>query len=823
MNLNDETRRGNSNELILNPNEYAFLQDNTKGNVQTFVGPIVITQTGQHRPISFSNGRFVETSLQNTVNLCVEARKGEYLILSNPTVDDNGLKHPEPASNNAGTPSLRLGEKIVVPGPVQFALWPQQEAKVVKGHDLRDDQFLVVRVYDEDAAVANWSHQTVVASDSDDDDVTSKTAEELGLTLGQLLVIKGVSFYIPCTGVEVVANEKGEFVRDALTLEMSEYAILIDQSGNKRYERGPQIVFPEPTEEFFEEQGHIKFRPIELTPKQGLHIKINCDYSDDQWPQGARVFSEGEEIFITGETHPIYYPREEHSLIKYGNNIIHYATAVPAGQARYVMNKHTGQITTVEGPDMLLLDPTKEVFAKRSLSDNEVLLMYPGNTDALEYNRSLRQFQVSVESDVITNDMLQADYGEFERQPVVRSFSARASRTALPDQMERKTSYTEPHSVVLNDNRFDGVPTLKIWTGFAVLLVQADGSRRVEIGPKTVKLGYDETVQALHLSTGKPKTTDKLLTTGYLEIANNKVSDIIDVETEDGVSVRIKVSYRVSFTGDPETWFNIDNYVKFLCDNARSRLKGAARHFPIREFYKSTVDIVRDTLLGEKVGDQPREGLLFKENGMILTDVDLLSVNILSTDIEHLLLAQQQAVVTDQIAIDRAKQEFQVATAKQKVAKETMALEEELRQTQHELSVLKFNDEVYLADLKDNDNLARVKKLVDLNTRNEEAKSIQWDAELERKRQKQALEIELAQNATDQIIARFKACEGDLARAINNLGDTKVLETLAESMGPMQLIGDVNLGTLVAGLIGSASQKSELFNRLNTLVNTDEN
>ena len=274
----DEQQRSNSNELILNPGEYAFLQDKTTGNVQTNVGPFVVTQTGQVRPIKLEDGKFRETSLQDAVEQCISAAKGEYLILHNPTLENDGLKHPDPKNTNTSVPDLRHGEKIIVPGPVQFALWPEQYASVVKGHHLRTDQYIVVRVYDEDAAVANWG-DAIVTTDSEADAIVTKTAAQLGLTLGQLLVIKDVSFYIPPTGVEVVQDDNGHFVRDALTLEMSEYAILTDQKGDKRYEQGPQIVFPEPTEEFFEEGGSIKFKPIELTPTQGLHITVTMRMS----------------------------------------------------------------------------------------------------------------------------------------------------------------------------------------------------------------------------------------------------------------------------------------------------------------------------------------------------------------------------------------------------------------------------------------------------------------------------------------------------------------------------------------------------------------
>ena len=44
------------------------------------------------------------------------------------------------------------------------------------------------------------------------------------------------------------------------------------------------------------------------------------------------------------------------------------------------------------------------------------------------------------------------------------------------------------------------------------------GRRRVEIGPTTVLLDYDEGLEILTLSRGKPKTQDKLLETPYLRV-----------------------------------------------------------------------------------------------------------------------------------------------------------------------------------------------------------------------------------------------------------------------------------------------------------------
>src|SRR5208282_770175 len=79
------------------------------------------------------------------------------------------------------------------------------------------------------------------------------------LTMGKLFVIRGteVSFYIPPTGIEIVpehVNNEGRYVRQANTLERLEYCLLLDQNGNKRYVRGPAVVFPRPTESFRSEE-----------------------------------------------------------------------------------------------------------------------------------------------------------------------------------------------------------------------------------------------------------------------------------------------------------------------------------------------------------------------------------------------------------------------------------------------------------------------------------------------------------------------------------------------------------------------------------------
>lgn len=519
----------------------------------------------------------------------------------------------------------------------------------------------MVRIYNEEEARKNWAKAVVKpATGSEDSDdvapvVTSDVPEDL--TVGRLLIIRGteVSFYIPPTGVSVVAEQQSDdeevewdgtfhYVREALTLERLEYCVLIDEDGNKRYERGPQVVFPKPTEKFMvDKRKGKKFRAIELNEIQGLHIKVVASYKENDGTERK----EGDEIFLTGKNQAIYFPREEHSLISYDGKSKHFATAVPAGEARYVMDRMTGEITTVMGPEMLLPDPRNKVIIRRVLSDKQCKLWYPGNDEALEYNRHLR----SVLQQAPTTRAGAISEGDLSRSArsskgarkkalykgIAMESSISGDQELQADEFVRSATYTEPRMVTLN-TKFQGVPAIDIFTGYAVLIVSKTGERRVEVGPKTILLEYDEALEILEMSTGKPKNTDKLLQTVYLRVSNNKVADIVDVETKDHVKVKMKLSHKVNFEGDPNKWFQVENYVKYLCDHVRSVLKGAVKKLTIAEFYANSVGIVRDILLGTPAEPgKTRPGMSFAENGMRIDDIEVLTVRIEDDQIQGLL------------------------------------------------------------------------------------------------------------------------------------------------------------------------------------------
>ncbi len=343
--MSDERRE---RDLILTPNEYAFILDETKGNVVNYVGPHKTSLANTDQPVTFNDRikRFERCNLEAAIRAYAISPEGWYVVLKNPARDG---KPPTPGTANSLT-ELSIGRKVNIPGPVAFAPWPGQMVRVIQGHHLRSDQYLIVRVYDEEAARANWKKAVIKPQTGPSAGASDASEEEGGvrpdrdipeLTMGKLLVIRGtdVSFYIPPTGAEVVQDQNRAYARKAVTLERLEYCILLSEDGNKRYIRGPAVVFPKPTETFVTKQGARKFRAIELNEISGLYIKVIAAYEED-----GRACREGEELFITGKEQMIYFPRPEHAIIRYGEQEVNYAVAIPAGEARYVLNYMTRQI-----------------------------------------------------------------------------------------------------------------------------------------------------------------------------------------------------------------------------------------------------------------------------------------------------------------------------------------------------------------------------------------------------------------------------------------------------------------------------------------------
>lgn len=806
--------RNQNKDLVLAPGEYAYMQELTKGTVRVLVGPTVFSPTAQDQPVRFvmkGDKPFVACGPEDAVQKAAIAVEGMYLQLLNPAQDG---KQPSPGRHDT-TPDLDVGRKVNIPGPVMFPLWPGQSARLIKGHTMRSNQYLLVRVYNEEEARDNWSKAVVKPAGDEIEDapttVTGGTPSDL--TVGKQYIIRGteVSFYIPPTGVTVVPDEDGNYVRAALTLERLEYCILVNEQGDKRYEKGPAVVFPEPNERFITSpKGDKKFRAIELNPIQGIYVKVISDYKDGDVQRKA-----GEELFITGTETPIYFPREEHSLIKYDNKTKHYATAIPAGEGRYVMDRMTGEIDVVRGPAMELPDPRSRVFVHRVLTERECKLWYPGNDEALTYNLQLNDLQKASPHTrgAISDGELRRAAKKLQSKgiksgPAGEAFFAdqtvlgNSAQSFMPDEFSRGSTYTSPRTITLN-TKYQGVPVVCPYTGYAVQVVTASGERRTVLGPARMLMGYDESLEVLSLSTGKPKTTDRVLETVYLRVKNNKISDVVTVETADHVKVSFKLSFLADFEGETaeerQRWFEVENYVKLLCDHVRSVMAGAAKRQTIANLYSNAVDFVRDTILGEK-GEGARKGLFFAECGLRVRDVEILDVLIQNMDIAHMLDQEQHAVVSENIQLERERRKLTFTQEHQNIQRKIQEENFETTRLSNELAAKKAALELELVLAKINNEVTTYTERAKSFEAEAAAEGVRANAELDRERAKASQRLDIQRREQDLRIAGLQAEAEAILRktekfgpeftaALTTLSTNQSMEQIAQALSAQQLIG----------------------------------
>lgn len=873
------TENSRETELVLSPNEFAFYLDATKGNVNVVVGPYKqsLSQTDQLVEWDERSKRFASCTQRDAKKKFLVIPEGWYAPLKNPA---DTTPHPKTGNiSDQSIAGLMVGKKVNISGPDSFALWPGQMAKVIQGHRLHSNQYLLVRVYDVEAfqkEMKSWLGK--VPSDDEETTDEMKVArqadnyeglDEETLTTGQQFIIKGtdVHFYIPPNGVEVVPVQraqsspdgKAQYVHNAVTLEQLQYCILADEDGNKRFIRGPDVVFPKPTERFVQTQGKTgtaakKFKAIELNEISGLYIKVIKGYKE-----GEKSYEEGDEIFLTGKDQMIYFPREEHAIVRYEGKDKHHAVAIPSGEGRHVLDRMDGKIRMERGPSMFLADPRKEVIVRRILDDKSVQLMFPNNAEARQHNAALREIAESQEADFIaenalSNAMLKGPTpttgrmlrrGAPAMEALYASTAEAVGRDLVGEEFARKNEYTPPRTVTL-DTKYDGVVVVNVWTGYAVLVVDKQGNRRIVEGPETVLLEYDESLESMALSTGKPKNTDNLFETVYLRTRHNLVSDIIQVETQDLCKANVKLSYRVNFEGEGDDrfkWFDVENYVKYMTDHVRSMLKNAVKGISVREFYANAIEIVRDLVLGTKseasegAPDPSRPGLAFEENGMRVYDVEVLAVKLNNDDLGKKLDKQAREALDDAMDLEDANRKLKklqelesikiaereateqtvremarlaVETTKVEIEADIQKLAEIAKRAQakHEEAMEREADQLAMTE----EEIKRRESLFKIDMEQAKAKS---DARIADLKADLGMEIERLQAEQAKAVAIGEAVDPQLTAALAALSDVDLAEKLAAAVSPMAVLGEDNVADLLKekfGNMGLERVLSRVFN-----------
>ncbi|MCO5166410.1 MAG: hypothetical protein M9894_08600 [Planctomycetes bacterium] len=588
---------------------------------------------------------------------------------------------------------------------------------------------------------------------------------------------------------------QARLVREAVVLGEKEYCVVIDADGKRNVRRGPARVFPGPYDTFMSEGSRDRvYDAYELLPTRALWLRVITATSREELqrrlPPGFQLerprYEPGDEILLTGVS-TFFFPFNEIEVLSpvtglavVGNDhskVFIEAIGIDQKSGIYVRDLTTGEARLVRGKTSYLVHPGKEVHI---------------------------------------------------------------TRTVPAEEWNRWVAPGEPHKVATAPVTTPWALSIAVPHNYACMATSASGHRVIE-GPCVELLEYEETLTALSLSTGTPKSDDAPIRTSFLRTVGNRVSDVIRVQSADFVEIDVRVSCNVTFIPEwKDRWFNHENYVQVLCEHLRSLVRSRCRTMQLSELWPKLTAVIRDVVLGDRVEGEGRPGRLFKDNGMLVTEVEVLTAEILDPQIAALYHSVQRQIVSLQIGDREAQAQLASSRLRDEVEKERQALERAAARRAAELKdvVRALAQQAALVEVENGAQVAIARAEADgaremattqaALRRRQEAEAVEREllskrteaeAGARRLSEAQALEAEAARHKlhvqlieaqSAATVAERQAVQRQLVEALTALGDKAFLTEAARNMNlvslfkgkdVMTLLGEVLNGTRVMGTV----------------------
>ncbi|XP_071850070.1 major vault protein-like isoform X2 [Apostichopus japonicus] len=379
-----------------------------------------------------------------------------------------------------------------------------------------------------------------------------------------LITMEDTDAHIPNVHEEVVGVIK------ITTLTNRQYCVILDpvgpegkpQLGQKKLVKGEKSFFLQPGEKL--EQG-IQDVYI-LGEDEGLILKSQEAFKDDQAADKQR--QPGDRWMIRGPKE--YVPPVE-------VEVIHRRKAIPLDENEgiYVRDTKSGKIRAVAGITYML-NQDEELWAKELPPAVEKLL-------------------------------------QTMRDPL----ADRSDRSGTPEvrvrEKTRVVTFRVPHNAAVQ------------------IYDYKEKKARVVFGPELVMLGPDEQFTQLSLSGGKPKRPNVIKSLCLL-LGPDFCTDIITIETADHARLQLQLSYNWHFDikkKDDEAGtklFSVPDFIGDACKAIASRIRGAVAGVQFDDFHKNSAKIIRASVFGFDDKKKVRESFSFPQNLLVITSVDIQSV-----------------------------------------------------------------------------------------------------------------------------------------------------------------------------------------------------
>jgi len=362
-----------------------------------------------------------------------------------------------------------------------------------------------------------------------------------------------------------------EVVKDvhATVLSKLQYCVIVNPvvDGVPKWQ-AKQLRLGEAT--FFLEPGEKLDRGIQevriLGAEEALLVRATLKFSEN--------LDDRKQDRSPGEQWMIYGPRKYVPPVEI--EIIEERTAIPLdkNEGIYVRDRTTGEVTTKRG-ELYMLKPTEVLWEKDLEPLVQKLLAMPGTYLGVREQRN----------------------------------------QAVPYRVKHQAvTYRVPHNA-------------------AVQVYDYKKKRsRVVFGPEMVMLEPDEDFTIISLSGGEPKRPGQIVSFA-LALGPDFMRDTVVVETSDHAQLRLKLCYNWRFQVDKDSEeedqhkiFSVRDFVGDTCKNIASSVRGAVATVPFEEFHKGSSDIIRRAVFGIGKNGVIGSKLLFAQNLLEVTNVDIQSV-----------------------------------------------------------------------------------------------------------------------------------------------------------------------------------------------------
>eukprot|EP01129_Flabellula_baltica_P005522 TRINITY_DN200_c0_g1_i2.p1 TRINITY_DN200_c0_g1~~TRINITY_DN200_c0_g1_i2.p1 ORF type:complete len:830 (-),score=247.95 TRINITY_DN200_c0_g1_i2:68-2536(-) len=217
---------------------------------------------------------------------------------------------------------------------------------------------------------------------------------------------------------------------------------------------------------------------------------------------------------------------------------------------------------------------------------------------------------------------------------------------------------------------------------------------RVVFGPELIMLGPDEQFTIVSLSGDTPKRPHVLKVLG-LQLGPRFSTDVVVVETSDHARLSLKLSYNWYFDVNKDdeeearSIFQVPDFIGDFCKAIASRVRGAIARHSFDNFHRGSANIIRSAVFGEDSDGNLREYLRFDSNNLVITNVDIQSVEPVDSKTRDALQKSVQLAIEittkSQEAAARHEAERREQEARAKLERQKIADEAEAEKARTEL------------------------------------------------------------------------------------------------------------------------------------------